>query len=365
MTSFKYVLMCVFAIPFFIFLVLLVSWIKNIKLFARLRKMEGTNTKYYEQMSYDSSSPISRSGGGIFLPGGKRVNETAADVYKRITKLNKALFILFTVCFFTPYAYKTISFMLSVKNPELSKSFVIKSIKLKLKNIPMYPAITLNEMISKGAGIEEIEEALRLGADVNEKEKDTFVTPLMNAASWAGPDEMAFLLEHGARLEEKDRFGNTAINKAATWYKLENVRFLASKGLDLNSPGYAGYTPLVSLLHNWNTRQQSFEKWQLEGRRLTHKNLRSRELETNRIRALINYLIEQKVATNIPDIRGNTAVTLSAGTEFEAAVKALDKENTEKRYSGMLGISEEKQAENQGDSPMESAGKSQTEISEQ
>ena len=345
MTYYKYALMGIFAIPYVIFVILLAALIKNLKLFASLRKMGGKSSKYYEKMAGESSSPISRSEGGIFQPRGKKVNETPEEVYKRIKKLNTALFVSLGVCFIMPSIYNTVVFSLSLKNPELSKSLGVKFRRLK-RNIPMYPAITLNEMISKGARVEEIAEALRLGADVNERDKDTFTTPFLNAAAWAGPDEMTFLLEHGARLDDKDRFNNTALNKAASWYKLENVRFLIGKGLDLNAPGYAGYTPLVSLLHNWNTMQRGYEQLRLEGRRLTANGARSKKWDENRIRSLINYLIEQKAETNIPDARGNTAVSLSLGTEFEAAVKALDEENTKKRNSGMMVISEETQAEN-------------------
>ena len=70
---------------------------------------------------------------------------------------------------------------------------------------------------------------LARGADPNEAGTDA-LTPLMNAARMDEPECVANLIESGARLEDRDKFSDTALVHAVTAGRDENVKVLLAAG---------------------------------------------------------------------------------------------------------------------------------------
>ena len=185
-------------------------------------------------------------------------------------------------------------------------------------------ATPLMEAVKHGKSINHLKDLLFKGEQVNAKDKLGY-TPLMYAAAWAGPNEMKFLIEMGAHIDDRDNSGDTAMFKAVKWVKPQNVFFLADRGVDLNSTGYANYTPLVAALNDWNIMQSS--KARTDTSKLRARNRASYERDIarkeNGLREIINYLVAKNVDPTIKDSRGRDAITHSQGTEFEALIKVL------------------------------------------
>ena len=178
--------------------------------------------------------------------------------------------------------------------------------------------------VKHGKSINYLKDLLFKGEQVNAKDNLGY-TPLMYAAAWAGPDEMKFLIEMGAHIDDRDNSGDTAMFKAVKWVKPHNVFFLADRGVDLNSAGYANYTPLVAALNDWNIMQNS--KANTDTSRLRARNRANYERDMarkeNGLREIIHYLVAKNVDPTIKDSRGRDAIAHSQGTEFEALIKVL------------------------------------------
>ena len=86
------------------------------------------------------------------------------------------------------------------------------------------------------------------GADVNIGD-EAGLTPLMVAANYEGPDflEMVkLMINAGAKVDVQDETGMTALMKAAmNHHKPETIRYLVSKGADINAKTLQGETALM------------------------------------------------------------------------------------------------------------------------
>ena len=95
-------------------------------------------------------------------------------------------------------------------------------------------------------GLEVVKLLVESGADVNHKYKKSkdlplesliihgMRTPLMHAAQHSNVDVLKYLLKKGADLKEIDEVGDNALDYAIRGNKLQNIRFLKSKGLKSN-----------------------------------------------------------------------------------------------------------------------------------
>jgi ankyrin repeat protein len=82
------------------------------------------------------------------------------------------------------------------------------------------------------------------GIDPNAREDDKSATPLHAAAESGSPEVVEFLLEHGADLNARDKYGDTPLHYAAAFGHPETVRLLLERGTDPNIRNKYGATPL-------------------------------------------------------------------------------------------------------------------------
>ena len=94
--------------------------------------------------------------------------------------------------------------------------------------------------------IEAIQEHIKLGSDLNEK--DPFgSTPLIIAATFGKTEVALALIAAGADLNIKNNDGSTALITAAFLCRTEIVKALLAKGADKNATNKAGSTALESV----------------------------------------------------------------------------------------------------------------------
>lgn len=67
---------------------------------------------------------------------------------------------------------------------------------------------------------------------------------LHNAASEKRLSIVRYLVENGAKVNDRDNEGNTPLHKAASKGNLGNVKYLIQKGADIKAKNSDGYTPL-------------------------------------------------------------------------------------------------------------------------
>jgi ankyrin repeat protein len=91
-----------------------------------------------------------------------------------------------------------------------------------------------------------IMEIIEDGADVNARARTMDKSTALNEASMAGElDVCQFLLEKGARIDPRDRFGETPLMKAAGGGHPEICELLVEKGADVNVANIADCTALM------------------------------------------------------------------------------------------------------------------------
>jgi hypothetical protein len=105
---------------------------------------------------------------------------------------------------------------------------------------------SLNEGLIEAASRGDLEKVKRLlneGADVNAKNKYG-QTPLHWAATWGHLDIVKLLVDRGADINAKDEDGETPLHWAAANDHLDVVEFLLDRGADVNAKSGYGQTPL-------------------------------------------------------------------------------------------------------------------------
>jgi ankyrin repeat protein len=128
--------------------------------------------------------------------------------------------------------------------------------------------------------LEIVELLLQKGADIEAKDKYGY-TVLHKAARYSKLEIVNLLLEKGANIEAKDKYGETALHKAASNNKLEMVELLLQKSADIEAKDKYGYTVL-------------------------HKAARYSKLET------VNLLLEKGANIEAKDEDGDTALHKAA-----------------------------------------------------
>ena len=99
-------------------------------------------------------------------------------------------------------------------------------------------------VIASSAGHDtEIRILVNLGADVNFMSRGNI--PLTAASKRGQLETVKILLKYGARINEPDRGGETALMKAASTGNPDIVRLLVERGADLNIRSSAGNTALA------------------------------------------------------------------------------------------------------------------------
>jgi ankyrin repeat protein len=80
---------------------------------------------------------------------------------------------------------------------------------------------------------------------------DVHVLPV--AAATSDANGLRFLLDHGARIDDRDPHGNTALFNAIESGRLENIDLLLQHGADINSQNGDGLTPMLLALRSRHT----------------------------------------------------------------------------------------------------------------
>ena len=115
--------------------------------------------------------------------------------------------------------------------------------KKQEKRVPLCEAVIHNDSVA-------FEKLLTKGADVNELDYNN-LSALFYACQ-NGQYEMAkSLIQNGANIEIKDRFGKTPLSMAVFWYNVNNsvsdgklIKLLIDAGADINAKNIAGVSPL-------------------------------------------------------------------------------------------------------------------------
>ena len=104
-------------------------------------------------------------------------------------------------------------------------------------DIPIYNAA--------GAGnIEAIKQHLAAGTDLNAKDVVAGWTPLNYAVMSGEKEAVEVLIDNGADVNVKDKYGSTPLHDASLGKHNEVVELLISKGADVNAKRGDGDTPL-------------------------------------------------------------------------------------------------------------------------
>jgi len=85
------------------------------------------------------------------------------------------------------------------------------------------------------------------GADVNEP-LAAYINPLVAASESGNPEAIHLLLDHGARIDQRDENGWTALMYAAGAGQRESVRVLLSSGADVHAVGRRGTALSIAAL---------------------------------------------------------------------------------------------------------------------
>jgi len=84
------------------------------------------------------------------------------------------------------------------------------------------------------------------GAPIDSKNPNDSRTPLMTAIGWSNSEAVGYLVSHGAKVNDRNRAGETALMLAVKrWYLDEDIiRLLVKHGASLNAKNYAGESVL-------------------------------------------------------------------------------------------------------------------------
>lgn len=184
-------------------------------------------------------------------------------------------------------------------------------ISVLLSNAPLY-ATDLNQKlfnaIVERAGKEELDALLEQGADINAYDNERGYAPLLESA-WSDYSGLisGYLLSKGAKLDARDKQGNTALHIAA-----------------LRGHGLGVYTLL-----RWNPEVNAENN-----RGETALHLVCRHFESSSLAARYSAVIELLEYGADPSIRdedGKTALEIAQEKEFDSAVKLM------RSYTGIQG----------------------------
>jgi ankyrin repeat protein len=99
---------------------------------------------------------------------------------------------------------------------------------------------------------------IKNGADINAKSKISGLTPLM-ATSYSdyywNKEVAIILLDKGAKINDQDTEGNTALHISIIWYNLPIFTLLIERGADVSIKNNNGETPLDCAIKHANDLQ--------------------------------------------------------------------------------------------------------------
>ena len=151
---------------------------------------------------------------------------------------------------------------------------------------------------------------LEQGADINIQDEKNKDTPL-HRSIWYGRFEVfKLLLEKGADVQKKNKYGNMPIHFAAMYGKTDMINCLLEKGADIHSQGAFGDTPLHRAA--FNDRLDIVQLLLEKGARVNETNnighTALHEAAGQGHPAVARILIENGAKINVKDIQGKTAL---------------------------------------------------------
>jgi ankyrin repeat protein len=128
---------------------------------------------------------------------------------------------------------------------------------------------------------------------------DTF--PILEAAAFGHIDTVTFLLSHGSTLETTHNFGMNSLHEAAFWNQPEMAAFLIERGADLEAKNRWDATPLhIAILRGQDPNSD----------------------EASRL-PLISVLLEHGASRTAKTDQGETALDIAQRLEMDSVVKLL------------------------------------------
>ena len=106
---------------------------------------------------------------------------------------------------------------------------------------------------AQGGNISIVKKLLSLGLDIDSRDNDHGVTPLMTAAYCGKQSAFAMLIQNGADSSLKDNEGSSLLHKAATGGNTSIINELLSLGLDIHLKDVYGVTPLTRAIEKNNS----------------------------------------------------------------------------------------------------------------
>ena len=152
---------------------------------------------------------------------------------------------------------------------------------------------TLVNLILNKASIQDIQKAIEQGANVNAKS-----VPLKYAILWRNNDVVKLLLDHGANVNARDKFGRTTLSYAIRLGNLETIKLLLQAGASVNARDkYEGQTALM-----WAVWWRNVDMVKVD---------------------IVKLLVEYGANVNARDKIGSTALMLAAQERRTESVKLL------------------------------------------
>jgi uncharacterized protein len=100
----------------------------------------------------------------------------------------------------------------------------------------------MHAILATPPSMEVISTLIRLGSDINARDKGQSWSALAFAARYCSSEICRLLLDAGADIDAVDAFGNTALWRAAIAAKADNVALLVSRGANLDLANHYGHT---------------------------------------------------------------------------------------------------------------------------
>lgn len=164
-----------------------------------------------------------------------------------------------------------------------------------------------------------MERLIKMGADIHERNSPAEETVLMAVAEAGDVETAKWLLEQGAELNDRSRWGKTAVMKALECRQDEMVRFLVEKGADLTEGdaekqqqrgGYVGQPLLHAVVERGDLEMTRllvkhgarFLDEERDQKKLLHCAVQSGNA------AMCEYILNFNSDVNVRDYAGNTAL---------------------------------------------------------
>ncbi len=132
-------------------------------------------------------------------------------------------------------------------------------------------------LAARAGNVKCVELLIGAGADVNAETTDRYcnVTPLIYGAQGGSTKVLKLLLDAGARVDASDSsYHNTAMHTAVNFLKKDAVKFLLEAGADINKKNRWGRTPLGEAEYELETHSRFKPKKDIEGMKKSKEIIR-------------------------------------------------------------------------------------------